>query len=209
LSTPFILRWPLKEIAQASGASLAHLRELVDKRVMKGVDKGDCEGFVYVPRSGRKDGEPVTLIVPQGGPIWYSTRMVRDEYVRTIRAESGGNGVASKATPKPPKGESKGPRDSSSSPTVLNTSDPDGSGAVAPPPPPSDLFDDPRCEHHDPRDHGQPLHELPSDRMHGTSHALRPLRPSNDRRHRDRRDRLSPGLRRRVRPYHHRHLLLP
>lgn len=138
-----ILRWPLKEIAQASGASLAHLRELVDKRVMKGVDKGDCEGFVYVPRSGRKDGEPVTLIVPQGGPIWYSTRMVRDEYVRTIRAESGANGAASKAAPKPPKGESKDPRDSSSSPTVLNTSDPDGSGAAAPPPPPSDLFDDP------------------------------------------------------------------
>lgn len=100
-----VLRWPLKEIAQAAGASMAHVRELVEKRVLKGIDKGECEAFVYVPRSGRRDGEPVTLIAVQAGPIWYSTRMVRDEYVRTIRAESSGNGGAPKDPPKPsPKG---------------------------------------------------------------------------------------------------------
>lgn len=146
-----VLRWPLKEIAQAAGASMAHLRELVEKSVLKGTDKGECKAFVYVPRSGRKDGEPVTLIVTQAGPLWYSSRMVRDEYVRTIRAESGSNGGAPTGAPKPPKGEPKGepkgggigPRGSSSSPSGGNTSDPDGSGGRPPAPPKQDsLYDD-------------------------------------------------------------------
>lgn len=107
-----ILRWPLKEIAQAAGASMAHIRELVEKNVLKGIDKGECESFVYVPRSGRKDGDPVTLVPTQAGPLWYSSRMVKDEYVRTIRAEAAGNGGAPKPTSQPsPKvgfGETKG-----------------------------------------------------------------------------------------------------
>ena len=103
-----VLRWPLKDIAQAAGASMSHVRELVEKHVLKGIDKGECEPFVYVPRSGRKDGDPVTLVPTQTGPIWYSSRMVKDEYVRTIRAESGGNGGAPKGAPKPPFGDAKG-----------------------------------------------------------------------------------------------------
>lgn len=98
-----ILRWPLKEIAQAVGCSVAALRSLVTKGVLKGSDAGELiDEFVYVPRSGRKDGEPVTLITPQRGPLWYSSRMVRDEYIRTIRGESSRfsapNGVAPKPT---------------------------------------------------------------------------------------------------------------
>ncbi len=109
-----ILRWPLKEIAQAAGASLAHVRELVDKSVLKGVDpKGTCAAYVYTPRSGRRDGNPVTLIPEQPGPVWFSSRMVKDEYVRTIRGEStrfgDGDGEASKGppkvAPKPPFGD--------------------------------------------------------------------------------------------------------
>lgn len=78
-----VLRWSLKEIAQAVGCKVADLKALKDKGVMKGADKGEpCEPFIYTPRSGRKDGEPVTLVALQDGPIWYSSRMVRDEYVR-------------------------------------------------------------------------------------------------------------------------------
>ncbi|CAG4889450.1 HNH endonuclease [Paraburkholderia gardini] len=78
-----ILRWPLKEIAQAVNSTVASLRSLVDKGILKGADKDDpVKAFVYVPRSGRKDGEPVTLVCQQLGPIWYSSRMVKDEYVR-------------------------------------------------------------------------------------------------------------------------------
>lgn len=110
-----VLRWPLKEIAGAVGCRVGELQSLVRKGVMKGDDKNLDEPFVYVPRSGRKDGEPVTLIDTQAGPIWYSSRMVKDEYVRTIRGEFGTKGVTPKPSPKPPIGDGFGPRGSSSS----------------------------------------------------------------------------------------------
>lgn len=105
------LPWTLKEIAQALGCPMPALRELVDKGVLKGCDQGACKPFIYVPRSGRKDGDPVILIDARQGPFWYSSRMVRDEYVRTIRGEAtrftdapnptpkGGIGAAPKAAP--------------------------------------------------------------------------------------------------------------
>ncbi|MFY1903825.1 hypothetical protein ACOTBZ_29470 [Achromobacter xylosoxidans] len=101
-----VLRWPMKEIAQAAGCPVALVKGLVAKGVLKGDDKVLDEPFVYTPRSGRKDGEPVTLVTPQDGPIWYSSRMVKDEYVRTIRGEGSrfgdGNDAASKTVPKQP-----------------------------------------------------------------------------------------------------------
>lgn len=103
-----VLRWPLKEIAQAIGCKPAELKALQVKGVLKGDDKHLAEPFIYTPRSGRKDGVPVTLVPTQAGPIWYSSRMVRDEYVRTIRADSSGNGAAPKPAPKPPFGEGIG-----------------------------------------------------------------------------------------------------
>lgn len=118
-----VLRWPLKEIAEAVKCKVADLQALIRKEVLKGDDKHLHTPFVYVPRSGRKDGDPVTLIDTQEGPIWYSSRMVKDEYVRTLRADSGGNGDASKPSPKgglgevsgEPIGGGFGPRGSSSS----------------------------------------------------------------------------------------------
>lgn len=89
-----ICRWSLKEIAQAIGCTSAKLSGLITKGVLKGADTSqDVDELVYVPRSGRKDGAPVTLINQQKGPLWYSSRMVVDEYKRLVRAESG-------ATPK-------------------------------------------------------------------------------------------------------------
>jgi hypothetical protein len=76
------LGWTLKEIAQALGCPMALLKELVTKGVLKGCDVGECEPMTYTPRSGRMDGCPVTLLATQPGPIWYSSRMLRDEYVR-------------------------------------------------------------------------------------------------------------------------------
>jgi hypothetical protein len=121
-----VVNWPLKELASAAGAALAHVRELVGKRVLKGCDQGECEPLIYTPRHGRKLGDPVTLITPQAGPIWYSARFVRDEYVRTIRGEStrfgDTNGDAPKAAPMPPIGDGSS---SSSSPSgsVANATD--------------------------------------------------------------------------------------
>jgi len=76
-----VLRWPLAEIARAVGVPIRLLRELTDREVMKGGDLG-AEPYVYVPRSGRKNGDPVMLIESCTGPCWYSSRMVKDEYVR-------------------------------------------------------------------------------------------------------------------------------
>lgn len=95
-----LIRWPLADLANACAAPIRLLRELVEKGVLKGCDKGRCEPFIYTPRSGRKDGEPVTLVAQQDGPIWYSSRMVKDEHVRTIRGESSRFGEAPEATPK-------------------------------------------------------------------------------------------------------------
>lgn len=83
-----VLRWPLEDVAQAVGCQVADLQALRYKQVLKGADTGEtCQPYIYVPRSGRKDGDPVLLVPEQSGPVWYSTRMVRDEYLRGIRGD--------------------------------------------------------------------------------------------------------------------------
>ncbi len=95
-----ILRWSLKEIAQAVGAPIKLLNELVLKGVLKGGD-GQYDALVYIPRSGRQVGDPVTLIESGQGSLWYSSRMVEDEHVRQKR----GNQELHKSSPnKSPKG---------------------------------------------------------------------------------------------------------
>lgn len=106
-----VLRWPLADIAIALGAPLKLLRELADKHVLKGGDR-KVEAYVYTPRHGGKDGIPVVLLEANNGPCWYSSRFVRDEYVRERRGVStrfdGSNGspkAGPKYTPNPePKG---------------------------------------------------------------------------------------------------------
>lgn len=83
-----VARYSLAELAREVGASMAHLRELVDKGVLKGSDTQLEEGLVYRPRSGRREGAPVALLEPQAGPIWFSSRMVKDEYIRGNRGAS-------------------------------------------------------------------------------------------------------------------------
>jgi len=134
-----IVRWPLKEIAQAVNCTVSALKGLVTKGILKGADApNNAESFIYVPRSGRKDGDPVTLVPTQVGPIWYSSRMVKDEYVRTVRGEGSrfgaGDGEAPKLTPKdapkPPLGDGSS-ASSSPSPSVKPKAVPIGTDANA------------------------------------------------------------------------------
>jgi len=130
-----IVRWPLAELASAAGAPIRLIKELVEKRVLKGCDKGECEPFIYTPRSGRKDGDPVILVAVQLGPVWYSSRFVRDEYVRTIRGESSRFGESPKDAPKPPFGD--GSTSSSSSSPSVRASEANASDGEPPSPPAS------------------------------------------------------------------------
>lgn len=102
-----VLRWPWREIAGAIGSPPSLVRELVDKLVLKGCDSGSCSNLVFIPRHGRKEGAPVMLIFAQPGPIWFSSRMVRDEY---IRVKKGGTGEAPMSAPMPPIGDESVPR---------------------------------------------------------------------------------------------------
>ena len=117
-----MLRWPLKDLAQAVGCPVSSLQALRDKEVLKGADKGEgCPPFIYIPRHGGKDGAPVILIPEQTGPIWYSSRMVRDEYIRSIRGEGTRFGAepkgAEKHKPKPPIGDESSTGSTASSPS--------------------------------------------------------------------------------------------
>ena len=82
-----VLRWNLKEIALAIGCPVSLIKELVEKGVLKGCDKGKSEVLSYTPSSGRQKGPTVTLLNEEQGPIWFSSRMVRDEYVRQNRGK--------------------------------------------------------------------------------------------------------------------------
>lgn len=84
-----VLPWPLVEIANAINAPLKLVQALVDKGVMKGCDTGMCPAYEFIPKTGNKKNPPVTLLAPREGPIWYSSRMIKDEYVRNGRAHRG------------------------------------------------------------------------------------------------------------------------
>ena len=100
-----ILRWSLKEIAQAVGCKVSDLKALVAKGVLKGSDTELTEALTYTPVSGRRKGPTVTLIDITKGPLWYSSRMVIDEYKRGARS---GIEVSPDHAPKPPFGEGYG-----------------------------------------------------------------------------------------------------
>jgi len=78
-----VVRWTLKEIAQAVGCKVAQLRAIVAKGVMKGADIDEqVEPFGFRPRHAGSEGAEVILVANQPGPLWYSSRMVRDEYIK-------------------------------------------------------------------------------------------------------------------------------
>lgn len=77
-----MVRYPLVELARAAGAALKLVKELVDRQVLKGADQGTVT-FTHTPRHAGKDGEPVTLVDGEG-PIWFSSRMVTDEWRRKV-----------------------------------------------------------------------------------------------------------------------------
>lgn len=98
-----VCRWPLSDLATAAGIPLRLATELANKQVLKGAD-ANAEPYVYAPFHAGKHGDPVTLVTPNDGPCWYSSRLVRDEWIRKRRGAStrfGEENPPPKATPKP------------------------------------------------------------------------------------------------------------
>lgn len=83
-----VVRWPLEDLARAAGAQLKLCKELASKGVLKGADKGAAP-YLHTPRHAGKVGAPVVLVdTAAGGPVWYCSRMVRDEWMRQRRGAS-------------------------------------------------------------------------------------------------------------------------
>lgn len=77
-----VVRWPLADLVNAAGADMKLVREMVSKGVLKGAESGRVF-FAHTPRHAGKDGDAVTLIEGEG-PIWFSSRMVTDEWRRSV-----------------------------------------------------------------------------------------------------------------------------
>lgn len=146
-----VLRWPLADIAQASGAPMKLLQELAAKGVLKGADS-NAEAFVFTPRHGGKDGDPVTLVPTSREPCWYCSRFVRDEYVRQRRGantrfdtDNQPPKPAPKATPKIGIGGRQGDGASSSSSSSITKEQEQERAPRAPTP--AELFPDVDPDH--------------------------------------------------------------
>jgi len=96
-----VLRWSLDDIARAVGCQLDVLGGLLRKDVLKGVPKDTLSSaLMYYPRSSGRVTAEIVLIPECSGPLYYSSRMVRDEYVRQKRASCGKLSKNNKNVPK-------------------------------------------------------------------------------------------------------------
>ncbi len=109
-----VLRWDLKEIAHVVGCAVKTLKSLISKGVLKGAEPAEiCPALQFTPTHARKRLPAVTIIESQAGPIWYSSRMVEDEYKRIVKQGTNATSGAAPKTPpdlapKPPFGEGFG-----------------------------------------------------------------------------------------------------
>ncbi len=74
-----VLRWPLADLANAAGVPIKALRELIDKDVLKGADKG-FTGYTWAPSHAGKLGEQVTLVDASASPVWFCSRFVKSRF---------------------------------------------------------------------------------------------------------------------------------
>ncbi|HQS59682.1 MAG TPA: hypothetical protein PKZ37_14985 [Gallionellaceae bacterium] len=125
-----VLRWPLSDISRAAGVSLKLLKELVDREVLKGGDKG-CDAYIHIPVHARKKGAPIILLEPAAGPCWYSSRFLVDEWKRSV---SGGNTRFQSPDNSPSHGKVNGEVKENQSPSQSSDSTPSarqGAGATS------------------------------------------------------------------------------
>jgi hypothetical protein len=108
-----VLRWELPEIAQAIGCTVKDLQELRRYGILKGAEKDSIsQSYKETFTQRNAPAIEVELIREQLGPIWYSSRMVKDEYLRLKRAVHGSESLKHPNVPQPKGGYPKRDEDS-------------------------------------------------------------------------------------------------
>ena len=79
-----VCRWNLKDLCHSAGVPIALGRELRDKNVLKGADL-NFKGFTYTTRHAGQETGTHELLAKCDGPCWFSSRMVRDEWMKSRR----------------------------------------------------------------------------------------------------------------------------
>jgi len=79
-----VCRWPLMDLCHSAGVPVALGRELRDKDVLKGKDS-NFTGFTYTTRHAGQETGTHELLAKSDGPCWFSSRMVRDEWMKKRR----------------------------------------------------------------------------------------------------------------------------
>lgn len=130
-----ILRCDLDRIAAAVPCHVNSLRTLVSQRIMKGAPAGDqSEAVIYVDSKRQSH----TVLPPQPGPIWFSSRMLVDEFRSQQNKANGGKGGNPALVPKNDAAVKQGvnprgyPSSSSSSSTSLSPPKPPAGGRERP-----------------------------------------------------------------------------
>lgn len=126
-----LLRMPLAAIARKAQCRVSDLHALAANNVLRGSDDAISAAVLFRPVHARQRGAAVVLVDAQPGPLWYSYRMLKDEYKR--RARYGSYGSA------PIGGDAPNPQDGDSPTTAPNPQDGDspnpGNGASPNPSP--------------------------------------------------------------------------
>lgn len=82
-----MLKWPLSEIALAIGCNINILISLTQKNILKGDDSPKEKVSFFTPITQKNRESLLVELISENGPLWYSSRMVRDEYIRQKRAK--------------------------------------------------------------------------------------------------------------------------
>lgn len=93
-----VLRWELKEISHAVGCTTEDLENLIKFNVLKGNDIDKVSFSISITK--KNTHSETIILIDDYGPLWYSSRMVRDEYIRNKRAQCGFKSIENPNVPR-------------------------------------------------------------------------------------------------------------
>jgi len=95
-----ILRWTLQEISNAIGCKIDDLQHLIKLDILKGTEN-PVDKVSFSTSLAQKNRYPLfVILIDSYGPLFYSSRMVRDEYVRQKRADGGSKSLTNPNVPR-------------------------------------------------------------------------------------------------------------